>query len=152
ARGEAEVWLAPGIAGDVRVIDLEGTLYVQDSSYVAHTGSVEVSVGWRGLRGLVSEGELFWLKLEGRGRVVVNAYGAMEELSLGPGERVTVDNMHFVAMDGSVGWRIRKFGGLKSFIFGGEGFVIDVTGPGRVWVQTRNLPLFARILGRFLAR
>ena len=81
----------------------------------------------------------------------MNAYGAMEELSLGAGERVTIDNMHFVAMDGSVEWRVRKFGGWKSFVFGGEGFVIDVSGPGRVWVQTRNLPLFARILRKFYA-
>jgi len=31
-------------------------------------------------------------------------------------------------MDDGLKWEIRKFGGLKSFLFGGEGFVIEVEG------------------------
>jgi uncharacterized protein (AIM24 family) len=31
-------------------------------------------VGWRGLKDLIAEGELVWLKAEGRGLVFVNAY------------------------------------------------------------------------------
>ena len=153
ARSEAEVWIAPPVAGDIAAVRLDGgELVIQDSSYLAHIGDIRVGVAWRGLKGLIAEGELVWLKASGRGVVFINSYGAMEELRLGPGERVTVDNMHFVAMDSSVRWRIRKFGGWKSFLFGGEGFVVEVEGPGRVWLQTRNLPAFAGILARFLKR
>ena len=150
ARSPSEIWIAPSVMGDIIEVDLNGTLYVQDMSYLAHTGDIDVTVGWRGLKGLFAEGELVWLKIEGRGKVFINSYGAIERIDLNPGEKITVDNMHFVAMDGTVSWRTRKFGGMKSFLFGGEGIVMDVEGPGRVWVQSRNLPIFARILRKYL--
>jgi uncharacterized protein (TIGR00266 family) len=151
ARQRTEVWIAPSVEGDIAAIDLNGgSLVIQDGSYLAHVGNVEISTAWRGLRGLLAEGELVWLKAKGTGTVFVNSYGALERIDLRPGEKATIDNMHFVALDDSVKWSVRKFGGLKTFIFGGEGIVLDVEGPGRVWVQTRNLPLFARVLRRFL--
>ena len=153
AESEAELWIAPSLPGDIAVVEIDGsTLYVQDTSYMAHIGDIAVGVGWRGLRGLLAEGELVWLKLEGRGVVFINSYGAIEEIKLGYGEKMTVDNMHFVALDGTVRWKIRKWGGWKTFIFGGEGIVVETEGPGRVWVQTRNLPLLARILQKYIQK
>ncbi|RLF15873.1 MAG: TIGR00266 family protein [Thermoprotei archaeon] len=151
AKGYAEVWFAPGVPGDIAYIPLNGkSIVVQDSSYLAHHGDVDISVTWRGLRGLLAEGELIWLKLEGYGGVWVNSYGGLIELKLSPGEKVTIDNFHFVAMDGDMKWRIRKFGGWKSFFFGGEGFVVEIEGPGTVLLQTRILMALARALKRYL--
>lgn len=151
ARSRAEVWIAPSLPGDIAAVELRGgSLVIQDGSYLAHTGRIEVSTAWRGLRGLLAEGELVWTRARGTGTVFINSYGAIRMLELGEGEAVTIDNMHFVALEETVRWRIRKWGGLKSAIFGGEGLVVDVEGPGRVWVQTRNLPLFARAIRRFL--
>jgi uncharacterized protein (TIGR00266 family) len=153
ARGRgAEVWVAPGTPGDIGVLELNGSLYIQDTSYLAHVGDVKLTVGWRGLKGLIAEGELVWLKAEGRGLVFVNAYGGLELLELGLGEKVTIDNMHFVAMDSTVKWDVRRLGGLKTLAFGGEGLVIEVTGPGRVFVQTRVLPPLAQLLSKFMPR
>jgi len=151
AKEYAEIWFAPGVPGDISYIPLRGqSIIVQDSSYLAHHGDVDISVTWRGLRGLLAEGELIWLKLSGYGGVWVNSYGGMVEVDLSPGEKITIDNFHFVAMDGSVNWRIRKFGGWKSFFFGGEGFVVELEGPGKVLLQTRILMAFARALRRYL--
>lgn len=150
ARGPAEVWFVPPLPGDIGVIDLDGEWVVQDMSYLAHYGDVDVSIAWRGLKGLIAEGELFWLKLSGRGRVWVSAYGALEEVEVPAGERIIIDNMHFVAMPADVDYKIRKVGGLKTFFFGGEGFVIEVRGPAKILVQTRILPTLARILAKFL--
>ena len=153
ALSEVEVWISPNLPGDITAIKVDNSeLYVQDSSYLAHYGDFNVSVGWRGLRGLIAEGELFWLKISGSGIVFVNSYGGINELKLKSNEKVTIDNMHFVALDGSIKWRVRKFGGWKTFLFGGEGFVIDVEGPGRVWVQSRNLPALAKIISKFIPR
>jgi uncharacterized protein (AIM24 family) len=33
-------------------------------------------------------------------------------------------------------------GGLKSTLFSGEGLVVDLTGPGRFWLQTRSEDAF----------
>ncbi len=149
----AEVWIAPPVTGDIAVVPLNGnTLIIQDSSYLAHIGDVKVSVAWRGLSGLLAEGELVWVKAEGDGVVFVNSFGAIDMVELGPGERITIDNGHLVAMDGTIRYEIRKFGGWKTFFLGGEGLVVEAEGPGRIWIQTRNLSAFAGILSRFLPK
>ncbi len=153
AVGSAEVWIAPPVTGDIAAVPLNGnTLIIQDSSYLAHIGDVKVSVAWRGLSGLLAEGELVWVKAEGNGVVFVNSFGAIDMVELSPGERVTIDNGHLVAMDGTIRYEIRKFGGWKTFFLGGEGLVVEAEGPGRIWIQTRNLPAFAGILSRFLPK
>jgi len=150
ARGQAEVWLAPALPGDIHYVPLEGDSYVvQDSSFLAYKGDVDVSVAWRGLRGLLAEGELVWLKLQGRGGAWVNSYGGMGKLDLEAGEKVTLDNMHFVALNEKTKWKVRKFGGWKSFLLGGEGLVVEIEGPGTLFYQTRILPPFARLIRKF---
>ncbi|RLI33745.1 TIGR00266 family protein [Candidatus Bathyarchaeota archaeon] len=151
AKSPAEVLLAPSLPGDIAYIPLEdGSYVVQDSAYLAHIGDVDVEVAWRGLKGVLAEGELVWLRLKGRGGAWVNSYGAMGKMELKAGERVTLDNMHFVALNEETKWRIRKFGGWKTFLLGGEGLVVEVEGPGTLFYQTRILPPFARLLKKFI--
>jgi len=150
AKGQAEVWLAPNVPGDIADVELDGKLFVQDSSYLAHTGRIKVTTAWRGLRGWLAEGEFFWLKLEGQGLAWLSSYGGIDMVELRSGEKLLVDNHHLVAMDASVEWKPRKFGGFKSFIFGGEGIVFELKGPGRVWIQSRRLPGLAEALIPFL--
>jgi len=58
--------------------------------------------------------------------------------SMGKCLRKYLDNTHLVAMDDTLDYSIRKFGGLKTFFFGGEGFVFTVRGSGRLLLQSRN--------------
>lgn len=149
--GGGTLWLAPSTPGDIRYVPLQGNgIIVQDMSYLAHHGNVEMTVTWRGLRGMIAEGNLFWLRLSGYGGVWVNSYGHIVEKTLKPGERVTVDNFHFVAMSDGMRWSVGKFGSIKSFFFGGEGFVINVEGPGKLYLQTRTMTDLADVLRRFL--
>jgi len=145
-----ELLFAPDLPGDIEYIELDGAYVIQDMSYLASTEGVDISVAWRGFKGLLAEGELVWLKAEGRGGVWVNAYGGMKTIELSPGEKMIIDNFHFVAMNADMKYKIRKFGGWKSFLFGGEGIVAEVEGPGKVVIQTRSLPPFAYLLRRFL--
>jgi len=148
--GGAEVWLAPRVPGDIGVIDLRGEEWVlQDSAYLAHAGDISLSAAWRGLKGLLSEGNLVWLKASGSGTLWVTSYGSIREVVLAQGEHAIIDNMHFVAMPAGTRYRVRKFGGLKTFFFGGEGLVVEVWGPARVLVQTRNPAALARELLRY---
>ena len=55
---------------------------------------------------------------------------------------ITVDTGHLVAFTESIGFKVRAVGGLKSTIFSGEGMVVDLTGPGRVLLQTRSTEAF----------
>jgi len=148
AVSRSELWLVPAYPGDVKYLRVSPgeTFYVQDGSFLAMHGDVRLGVAWRGVRGLIAQGELFWLKLEGSGGAWVSSYGAIVEKELGAGERLRADNYHIVAMT-DVKWRITKIGGLKTFFFGGEGFIIEAEGPGKVYIQTRSLPALARVIG-----
>ncbi len=104
------------------------------------------------MRGVLAEGELVWLKVKGYGGVWINSYGSLDTLELGPGERAIIDNFHFVAMPANVPWKVRKFGGWKSFLLGGEGIVFEVEGPARIYLQTRILPPFAKVLRKYFRK
>ncbi|NTV37702.1 MAG: TIGR00266 family protein, partial [Anaerolineales bacterium] len=53
-------------------------------------------------------------------------------------EKYTVDSSHLVAFDATLGVQPKAVGGLKSTVFSGEGLVIEMTGPGRIFIQTRS--------------
>lgn len=45
---------------------------------------------------------------------------------------------------------MKKFGNLKSTIFGGEGLITEITGPGDVYIQTKSPSEFAKWLSPHL--
>ena len=49
---------------------------------------------------------------------------------------------HIVGMDASVPFAVKAAGGLKTTVFGGEGLVCQLTGPGRVLMQSRSEQAF----------
>ena len=90
------------------------------------------------------------LKVSGEGQLYVNAFGAMDHHSLKSGESLIVDNYHLVAFDDTCKYDVKKFGGLKSTILGGEGLVTEIYGPGEVYIQTKNLREFTDWLWELL--
>jgi len=57
-----------------------------------------------------------------------------------------------VAFPSTVTYTIRKAArGLFSTIASGEGLVCEFMGPGRLYMQTRNVSAFARMLQPFVA-
>jgi uncharacterized protein (AIM24 family) len=63
-------------------------------------------------------------------------------VGMSAGESFTVDTGHLLAFSGRLGFKVRSMGGLKSTLFSGEGLVVDLTGPGRFWLQTRSEDAF----------
>jgi uncharacterized protein (AIM24 family) len=63
-------------------------------------------------------------------------------VGMSAGESFTVDIGHLLAVIGRLGFKVRSMGGLKSTLFSGEGLVVDLTGPGRFWLQTRSEDAF----------
>ena len=85
-------------------------------------------------------------KLSGDGLVFLHAGGTIVERDLKAGEQLQVDTGCLVALTDSVTYDVQKVGGIKSMLFGGEGvFFANVSGPGKVWMQ--SLP-FSRLAGR----
>ncbi|QWF21054.1 TIGR00266 family protein [Nocardioides sp. LMS-CY] len=138
----AELWLAPALAGDIVAWPLNGTLFVQSGSYLASSAGVEVDSNWGGAKTFFSREGLFMLRVSGPGDVVLSSYGAIHAIDLQPGQTYTVDTGHMVAWTEGVNYSVRKVGSWKSTFFSGEGLVCDLTGPGRIYLQTRSQDAF----------
>ena len=133
-----EVTLAPELPGDIAVIEMQGeTVLVQSGSFMASEVGVDFSAKISGKAFMAGEG-LSILEAKGVGKLLVSSYGAIYEKTIAPGEKYVVDSSHLVAFDGTLSVQPRPVGGLKSTLLSGEGLVIQLTGPGRIFIQTRS--------------
>lgn len=141
--GGGELLLAPPLPGDLKALELaDETLLVQSGSYVASSGTIAVDTKFGGARTFFASEGLFLLKCTGRGNLLLSSYGAIHERVLAAGEKFTVDTGHLVAFPENIGFVVRAVGGIKSTLFSGEGLVVDLTGPGRILMQTRSADAF----------
>ena len=135
--------VAPSLPGDLKVLDITEPMLVQSGAYVASETALTLDSKWGGSKSFFGTGGgLFMLKAEGRGQMIVSSYGAIHEMSLAPGESYTIDTGHLVALPESMPFQTRSIGGIKTFLFSGEGFVADLVGPGKVLIQTRSQDQF----------
>lgn len=142
ARG-GEITLAPALPGDMMVHEMrEETLLVQSGSYVASSEGIEIDIKWGGAKTFFAREGLVMLKASGTGTLILSSYGAIHEKDLAPGETHTVDTGHLVAFTEGIGFDIKAVGGIKSTLFSGEGLVVNLTGPGKVFMQTRSEDAF----------
>ena len=138
-----QVTVAPALPGDMLSFNLSGErVMVQSGSYVASELGIKLDTEWSGAKTFFASEGLFMLRAAGTGKIVVSSYGAIHDLTLEKGQRYTVDTGHLVAFTEGIGFDVRKVGGLTSTLFSGEGLVVDLTGPGRVLLQSRSTDQF----------
>ena len=133
------ILLAPPLPGDVSVIEMNGeTLMVQSGSYLASSNGITVDTKWSGAKAFFGSEGLIMLKVSGKGTLIVSSYGAIHPMELEPGRKYVVDTGHLVTFEDQVGFKVKKVAGWKSTLFSGEGLVVELTGPGKVNLQTRS--------------
>ena len=141
--GGGEVTVAPALPGDLFVLELRNeSLLVQSGSYVASETGINLDTKWGGAKTFFASEGLIMLRASGTGKLLLSSFGAIHEVNLEAGQTYTVDTGHLVAFSEGIGFKVRRVGGLKSTIFSGEGLVVDLTGPGRVLLQTRSTDAF----------
>ncbi len=152
AEGEpGTVTLSPPTPGDIYHHELDGeTLYAVDGAYLASTPGIDIGTEFGGLKSMLAGASITPLALNGTGDVFVEAFGGIETVELDHGESHVVDNEHVVAWEGSVDFDARRVSGLKSTLLSGEGLVMEFTGPGTVWYQTRGLDSFTSAIAESL--
>jgi len=140
--GPGEVTVAPEIWGDIRAIRLDGqqVWYLGHHAYLASTNAVQwtaKSQGWK--KSLFSGDGMFVAQVTGQGLLFIQALGAVVEKRLGPGEQVVVDRGHLVAWNCQYNMeKLQNTGGFMARVASGDWFVARFTGPGTVFLQTRN--------------
>ena len=146
--GPGEVAFVAAPIGDIETLEIRPNqgYIIQKSAYIASTESVDLDIKWEGFtKGLFGQG-LFMIKVRGNGTLFINTFGAIDKHTLAPGQTMIVDNFHLVAFSDTCSYKVTKFGGLKETIFGGEGLVTQITGPGDIYIQTKNVREFVEWL------
>lgn len=138
-----ELNVAPSLPGDMAALNLNGeTLLVQSGSFVACEKTITLDTAWGGAKTFFASEGLIMLRATGTGQLILSSYGAIHEMELAAGQRYVIDTGHLVAFSANIGFQVRRVGGIKSTLFSGEGLVVDLTGPGRVLLQTRSTDAF----------
>lgn len=140
--GGGEITVAPPLPGDLLDLSLNGPLMVQSGSYVASEIGVDLDTEWSGAKTFFASEGLIMLRTTGSGQLLLSSYGAIHDMELKAGQQHTIDSGHLVAFTDGMDFRVRKVGGIKSTLFSGEGLVVDLTGPGRVLLQSRSTDQF----------
>jgi len=148
SRGSGEIAFVSAPVGDIETLEVKPNqgYIIQKAAYIASTENVDLDVKWEGFtKGLFGQG-LFMIKVTGDGTLFINTFGAIDKHTLKPGQTLIVDNFHLVAFSDTCNYKVTKFGGLKETLLGGEGLVTRITGPGDVYIQTKNLREFVEWL------
>jgi uncharacterized protein (TIGR00266 family) len=89
-------------------------------------------------------------KLTGQGRAWVELSGEVVTYDLRPGEVMRVHPGHVGLFQDTVQFGITTVKGIKNKIFGGDGvFLAELTGPGRIWLQSLPLARLAAALAEY---
>jgi uncharacterized protein (TIGR00266 family) len=146
-----QIEFASGLPGDIHHYYLEGNgkaLFLQSGAFMAAGPEVDLQTKWQGfVKGFFSGAGLFLLKCEGKGDIFFNSYGSIIEIDVK--DQFIVDNNHIVAFEEGLDYNVQSVPSYKSFFLSGEALVTRFHGQGRVWIQTRKLPAFARWIWPF---
>lgn len=143
--GPGELLLAPPALGDIVPIRLDGaqTWNAGRDAFLACTQGVQKDYKSQSLGKAMFSGEgLFVYKISGQGVLFVTSLGAIIQKNMAPGEQYIVDNEHLVAWNSKYTIERVASGGVLSGIASAEGLVCRFTGPGTVFIQTRNPKAF----------
>lgn len=128
----------PGTIKEFKV-DSDHEYFAQKAAFlVADPGvNVDATVNknfWSGLLG----GEGFVLqKFTGDGTILTEIDGSVQEIDLKEGQTIKVETGHVAIFESSVNYEVQTVKGFKNIFFGGEGlFLVTLSGPGKVWLQT----------------
>ena len=153
--GQASVAFAAKMPGNIFPVEIspQGGFLVQRHGWLCATPGVSPGVGLQqSFRGGLFGGEGFVLeKLEGQGTAWVELAGEMVRYDLQPGQSLLVHPGHIGVFQDSVSFEMRTVPGIANKFFGADGlFLVSLTGPGTIWLQSMPLPILASALLPYL--
>lgn len=124
--------------GDIFEKQLNGeTIFIEAGAFIARTSGIRSETVWAGITSLFAGEGLFRLKYSGYGTLWFGSYGAVFEKEL-DGDLI-VDSGHLIAYPPHMKLKLKLAGGLFSSFFSKEGFVLKISGKGKIILQTRSV-------------
>lgn len=153
--GDAMIAFAAKVPGTIMQVDVQpGHGYmIHRHGFLCATEGVELNVGFQQSLGAgIFGGNGFVLqKLTGTSTAWVELGGEIVTYDLQPGEMIQVHPGHVGMFQDTVNFNITFMKGVMNALFGGDGlFIAQLTGPGKVWLQTLTMPNLAHALSPYL--
>jgi uncharacterized protein (TIGR00266 family) len=153
--GSGGVAFAPKLPGHIVPLQVQGGrgYMVHRDGFLCATQGVQLTTSLqRSLGAGIFGGEGFVLQhLAGTCQAWIALGGEIVANDLQPGETLLVHPGHVGMFEDSVGFEITTISGIKNALFGGDGlFLVRLTGPGRIWLQTMTVPHLAHALARYM--
>ena len=147
-----EIAFGLSFPGEIKTFDVTGgnDIIAQKNAFIACTDRVDIDIFFNKRLGAgLFAGDGFILeRFSGEGLVFVEIDGKTHEYILAPGEKLVIDHGYLAAMEPTVTYDIEMVKGLKNIAFGGEGLILgNLTGPGKIWLQTLPVTGLSRMLG-----
>lgn len=150
-----EIAFAMSMPGVIKHIEMDGskTFIAQKNAFLASEPGVEfsneftkqLSAGFFGGEGFILQ------KFSGVGNLFLEADGSLITYDLKEGESLLVDQGNLFMFESGVSYAIETVKGLSNKFFGGEGFfLVKLTGPGQVVLQTLPISNLAGEVNRVL--
>lgn len=135
--GTGTVFLGPPIFGEYLILELNGEAWVLDrGAYVCSDAGIEVGAFRnKAMNALMSGEGWFQTKVEGKGKVVLQAQGPVQAIDL-RNDKLVVDGSFAVARQAQLDFSVQKATkGLLGAAASGEGLVNVIQGTGRVYLS-----------------
>src|SRR3954453_18201742 len=130
---------AARLPGVLPVFDVSHGIVLTKASYLGSAKAVEIDSSWGGFKNMWGGEGGFLLHATGQGPVGAAGYCGLDTGALQAGETYVLDSGHLVGYTGTMQFVTRKVTkGLMQTFKSGEGLVMEFTGPGRIYAQTRN--------------
>jgi uncharacterized protein (AIM24 family) len=157
AGGNGLIAFAAKVPGIIMQVDVaNGRDYlIHRHGFLCATQGVNLTMGFqRSLGAGIFGGNGFVLqRLSGNCSAWVELGGEIVTYDLQPGETIYVHPGHVGMFEASVNFDITFIKGVMNAIFGGDGlFIAQLTGPGKVWLQTLTMPNLAHAMLPYLGR
>ncbi len=141
ANGDGMITFGSSFPGRILALEVKPGLdmVLQKSAILAYEEGVNLSISFNKKLGVgFFGGEGFIMqKLSGSGMAFAEIDGELVEYQLAPGQQLIVDTGNVAGYESTVTMDIKQVAGLKNKLLGGEGFFnTQLTGPGKVWLQT----------------
>ncbi|GMA56076.1 uncharacterized protein (TIGR00266 family) [Alicyclobacillus sacchari] len=93
---------------------------------------------------------LVFTYLDGDGTSFLSIDGEVIERDLARGESLLVHPGHIAAFTSSIDYRVQVMQGVSNMLFGGDGvFLVQLTGPGRVWMHSLTIHNLVHIIQEY---
>lgn len=153
--GEALVAFAATVPGNIIEIPVspQRGFMVHRHGFLAGSQSLQLAIGFQQSLGAgVFGGNGFVLqRLTGSGTAFIELGGEIVSYDLQPGQQLLVHPGHVGMFEESVGFNITMMRGVRNMLFGGDGlFLAELTGPGKVWLQTLTPSKLAHALAPYM--